>query len=94
MNLAFCSIFETGSQYVKHKTYDIAVLEGWCEKVTKNKNNLIHIFKQIYADYRETFDKYLNPVTQWSIVMLQTAAITVTDNIKKKKEISKEELTN
>jgi hypothetical protein len=91
MNIALCSVFETGSQYIKHKTYDVAVLENWTMKVAGKHNELVNIFRQMYMDYKETFDKYLSPVVQWSVIMLQTSATTVIENIKKKKEITENE---
>jgi len=92
MNLAFCSIIETGTNHpiIKDKTFGVAALEGWTSKVYSNKTRLVEIFRLMYADYKETFDKYLSPVVQWSIVMIQTGTETAITNFKKKREESKD----
>lgn len=86
INLALVSTLETASHYVKHKTYDIAVLEEWTQKVADKKKELLIIFSQMYLDYKVEFDKYLSPIVQYSIIMLQTGAQCVVSNLKKKNE--------
>lgn len=85
INFALCSVMETASTQFKSKTWDIPLLEKWTEKVSGKKKELIIIFTQMYIDYKAEFDKYLSPVVQWSIIMMQTGAQTVLENVKKKK---------
>lgn len=90
MNLAFCSLLETGSEFIKEKTYDVALLKGWADKISERRAALINIFKQIYADYKETIDKVLSPIVQWTIVMGQTGTSVMFENIQKKNSIFEE----
>lgn len=92
MNAALCSLFESGSHAIKSKTYNVALLENWTQNVYNKKTELVCIFKQMYVDYKDVFDKYLSPMVQWTMIMIQTGTITVFNNLKKKKESSKEEL--
>lgn len=86
INLAFTSVLENASVHLKHKTYDIAVLEKWTEKVAGKKKELLIIFSQMYLDYKVEFDKYLSPLVQYAIIMIQTGAECALTNLKKKKE--------
>lgn len=86
INMALVQICETGSNYLKDKTYGISVLEGWSGKINDRKQDLIIIFSQLYFQYKDEFDKYLSPFSQYLIIMAQSATSTAIENLKKKKE--------
>jgi len=91
MNLALVSSLETGSIYLKDKTSNIPLLENWSKRVVERKQNFLLIFKSIYADYKIQLDKYLSPIVQYSIIMTQTAAESIIENVKQKKNNNKKD---
>jgi len=90
LNLALVSTLETVSVKLKDKTSGIALLENWTNKVNGKKKELLVIFALMYKDYKAEFDKYLSPVVQYSIVMLQTGTSCAIENYSKKKSTSKD----
>lgn len=90
MNQVLISLLETGSQYAKDKTGGIAVLENWSAKTLEKKQQFLDVFKLIYKDYKLELDKYLSPVVQYSILMGNSAAEVIVNNIKKKKDLSQQ----
>jgi hypothetical protein len=85
-NMTLCVALENGSELIKHKTNNTALLEGWSSKIMERKAHLITIFNQIYADHKDTIDVYLSPIAQWVTLMFMTGGITIASNIKKKQE--------
>lgn len=85
MNVALCSLSETISGRFKEQTGDVNILEGWREKVIRQKEDFLPILQRIYQDHKPVIDQYVSPVSQWGFLMMSTATSTVIDNTRKKK---------
>lgn len=91
LNYMTSQLIESMSVAVKKKTYDIAVLEGFCAEITRKRNEFLRVFARLTDEHGEIINKYLSPATEYALLMLATAAPVVSDNIKKKKKTGAKE---
>lgn len=94
LNYIASQTFESISIAAKEKTFNIAVLEGFCDGITKKRDQFLRVFARLTEEHGEIINKYLSPVTEYALLMLATAAPVIKDNIKKKKKSSDEKSTD
>lgn len=85
-NFLACNLLEKVSVAVKDKTFDIALLEGWCEEISNNREQLCIIYAELLDKYGNQITQFVDPVAKLGIVMVTSAAAAVVKNVKKKKE--------
>jgi hypothetical protein len=85
MNMLMVEVCETASVFMKNKTGDIAILEGWQENVETQKERLLRVMERLYEKNAEVIDVVCSPAIQYAQIMLFSAGLTVNKNIKKKK---------
>lgn len=85
INYMTSQFIESISIAAKKKTFDIAMLDGFCEEITKKRDEFLRVFARLTDEHGEIINKYLSPAMEYAMLMLATAAPVVKENIKKKK---------
>lgn len=86
MHSMLLGALESGSVHFKHKTGDIALLQGLSEANMKRKQELLAILKQMYLKYKNEIDQYVSPVTLYFSAVTSMCVETATSNVSQKKK--------
>lgn len=78
----------------KSKTFDIAMLEGLCKRITAKREQFLNVFARLAEEHGEVITKYFSPATEYAMLMASVAIPVVRENIEKKKPESDDKSTN
>jgi hypothetical protein len=92
MHLTIAQVGELASDQFKEYTGDVAILEGWSDNMTEEKEELIAILLLLYKENKVVVDKYLTTASRYGIWMLKSMGLTIFKNVAKKKKHSNSEL--
>lgn len=86
MHTLLISGIEKTSEVYKEKTYGVNLMDGLSERNLRKKQDFIEIFKKLYAEYKDSIDPVVSPVSLYLMTVTSMSFEIGIENYEKKKQ--------